>query len=120
MLKIIGAKGKVQSVDDFLKEIDKIANDNGIIMPVRTVFCRLISALPTLFITVLITPLIILNGTTRLMQIIEDAQGPHFSPKTISTNSGAMLEMPQNIGNAIKHISLIPKMKYSDIFSRSS
>jgi KEOPS complex subunit Cgi121 len=32
MLKIIGAKGKVQSVDDFLKEIDKIANDNGIII----------------------------------------------------------------------------------------
>jgi len=34
MLKIVGAKGNIQSVDEFLKKLDKISNENNITIQV--------------------------------------------------------------------------------------
>ncbi len=34
MLKIVGAKGNIQSIDEFLKKVDRISNENNIVIQV--------------------------------------------------------------------------------------
>ena len=40
MIKVVGAKGKIKDVDDFLEKISIFAKKNNLIIQILTVFCN--------------------------------------------------------------------------------